>query len=388
MRYFFEAGNFIDLSQAELTSVLETYGISRDSIKNIGGGIFLLESHTVDPIILEKVFSKLGGFIRYGEVIDDLDSFLPSFVDMKKVTFGISVIGNAQIEIKNLQKLSNDIKRYYKEMGIPSRFLVPKNKELNAAQIVNNNVLEEGFELCIFDSTLGQMYGKTLMIQDIESFVHRDLNKPVSDYDMGVLPQKLARIMCNLAGLKEGVVWDPFCGSGTILMEATMLGLDVIGSDIDLRALEASNKNIQWLTEEGLISHVRYNLFHLDIHNVERRVQKDLKRTGINAVVCEPYMGPPQRKLLSDFKAQELITDLRKLYTSLFNVLEDVGRRGFKIVIVIPTYKTVKGSKTINISEFAGKKWDVLNRNYAKGDLKWERNNSIITRNIFILSKR
>ena len=48
--------------------------------------------------------------------------------------------------------------------------------------------------------------------------------------------------MCNLTSLKEGILWDPFCGSGTILMEAAVLGFDIIGTDIDLRALESANR--------------------------------------------------------------------------------------------------------------------------------------------------
>lgn len=123
---------------------------------------------------------------------------------------------------------------------------------------------------------------------------------------MGVLPQKLARIMCNLTGLKDGIIWDPFCGSGTVLMEAAMLGFDILGTDIDHKALSDSNENIQWLRDEGMISDTKYNLFPLDIKNVEKKIVKDIKRTGIAAVVCEPFMGPPQRKIMTVHKAELL----------------------------------------------------------------------------------
>jgi len=144
----------------------------------------------------------------------------------------------------------------------------------------------------------------------------------------------------------------------------------------------------EWLSEEGLIEKTKYNIFYLDIHNVERRVLKDLKRTNINAVVCEPFMGPPQRRAMSTKSASELLDEVKKLYVSLFKVLEEVGSAGFKVVLIIPSYKTRDGWLTFNISELIGKKWNVLNRKYISGDLKWERINSIIARNIFILSKR
>ena len=388
MRYFFECGNFSNISHAELSAVFQSYGISPDSIKRLSNSILLVESNSITKEILQKIFNKLGGFIRYGEIVEDLDSFFKPYLNGEKIVFGISVLGNSDITIKDIQKLANEIKRNLKSNGISSRFLLPKKLELNAAQIVNNNILEEGFELCIFDSSTSRLYGKTLGIQNVESFVKRDIDRPSVDFDMGVLPQKLARILCNLTGLKEGILWDPFCGSGTVLMEASVLGFDVLGTDIDIRALESANKNIQWLSEEGLIEKTKYNIFYLDIHNVERRVLKDLKRTNINAVVCEPFMGPPQRRAMSTKSASELLDEVKKLYVSLFKVLEEVGSAGFKVVLIIPSYKTRDGWLTFNISELIGKKWNVLNRKYISGDLKWERINSIIARNIFILSKR
>jgi tRNA G10 N-methylase Trm11 len=260
--------------------------------------------------------------------------------------------------------------------------------ELNAAQILNNNIIEDGFELCILSTEKGNMYGKTLGIQNIDEFVHRDIDKPAVNIDMGVLPHKLARIMVNLAQVKEGIIWDPFCGSGTILIEAATLGLDVVGTDIDLGAVEDTKKNISWLVKEGIVEKTRSNIFYLDINNVDRKTLKELKRTSIKAVICEPFMGPPQRRLLTDHMAKNLLDDVKKLYVSLFRVLNEVGKEGFKVVLIIPSYKTNKGWQTFNISELIGKKWSVLNSKFTPGDLKWMRNNSIITRNIFVLSKR
>lgn len=388
MRYFFESGVFEELSYAELTAVFELYGVSKESIRNLGNHILVVDKKDIDGILVDTVFNKLGGFVRYGQIIEDLDSFLNDYSTGDKVTFGISVVGKSDLTVKNIQKLANDIKRYFKSLNISSRFLLPKQLELNAAQIINNDVLEDGFELCILSTDKGNIYGKTLGIQNIEDFVHRDIDKPAVNIDMGVLPHKLARIMVNLAQVKEGIIWDPFCGSGTILMEAATLGLDVIGTDIDLGAVEDTKKNINWLAKEGIAKSSRYNIFYLDIRNVERKTLKELKRTSIKAVICEPFMGPPQRRLLTDFMAKNLLDDVKKLYVSLFEVLNEISREGFKVVLILPSYKTNKGWQTFNISELIGKKWDVLNGKFTAGDLKWMRNNSIITRNIFVLSKR
>ena len=48
------------------------------------------------------------------------------------------------------------------------------------------------------------------------------------------LDWKLTRAMINLAGLKEGeTVCDPFCGTGTTLLEAESMGIHAIGVDFD-----------------------------------------------------------------------------------------------------------------------------------------------------------
>lgn len=388
MRYFFESGVFFDISLAELSLVFESFGISKDSIKRFNENILLVESNSVTQEQLSCIFQRLGGYIRYGEVVSDLNTFLNPYFEYKKVTYGISVLGKSPLQIKDVQRLANEIKRGFKSSNVSTRFILPKRLELNAAQIVNNDVLEKGFELCIFDNANERLYGRTVAIQDVESFVNRDLNKPEADFDMGVLPQKLARIMCNLTGYKEGIIWDPFCGSGTVLMEAAVLGFDILGTDIDLGALEIADKNIRWLSSENLINDIKYNLFQLDIHNVEKRVIKDLKNTNISAIVCEPFMGPAQTKVMSESKANELMDSVRSLYVSFFDTVNKISRRGFKVVLILPSYKTTKGWLSINISEFIGKRWSVLNKQYAKGDLKWARINSIIARNIFILEKK
>ncbi len=384
MRYFFESGVFPELSFVELVSVFHSFNISPDCIRRTDEKILLVESNALTINELHKIFLRLGGFVRFGIVIDDLDTFLTPYTKQEKITFAISSLNSKNVTLKEIQSLSNDIKRNFKKIGISSRFILPKRNVLNAAQITKNNILEEGFELCIFDIKRERYFGNTIAVQDINSFVKRDLDKPFSDYDMGVLPQKLARIMCNLTGLKEGIIWDPFCGSGTILMEASELGFDVLGSDIDIRSIEGSEQNLRWLLGED----TKYNVFYLDIHNVEKKAIRHLKLTGINAVVCEPFMGPPQRRVISVSKAEELLNNVKKIYISLFKVLDQISTSNFKVVLILPEYKTTNGWISLRIKDIVGKKWDILNRQLGEKDLKWKRINSIITRSIFVLSKK
>jgi tRNA (guanine10-N2)-dimethyltransferase len=54
---------------------------------------------------------------------------------------------------------------------------------------------------------------------------------------------KLARALINLSGVQHGKIFDPFCGTGGILLEGAMIGLEVEGSDLDKNMVLAAKKN-------------------------------------------------------------------------------------------------------------------------------------------------
>ncbi|MEM3641561.1 MAG: DNA methyltransferase [Candidatus Bathyarchaeia archaeon] len=70
------------------------------------------------------------------------------------------------------------------------------------------------------------------------------------------MPPKLARCMVNLAKPKVGdLIFDPFCGTGGILIEAALMGCRVLGMDIQRRMIRGSLKNFAFfgIKPEGLI---------------------------------------------------------------------------------------------------------------------------------------
>jgi tRNA (guanine10-N2)-dimethyltransferase len=70
------------------------------------------------------------------------------------------------------------------------------------------------------------------------------------------MPSKLARCMVNLAHAKtEGTLLDPFCGTGSTLIEATFIGCHAIGVDAAKRMVLGCRKNLRFfsITAEGLV---------------------------------------------------------------------------------------------------------------------------------------
>jgi len=70
------------------------------------------------------------------------------------------------------------------------------------------------------------------------------------------MPSKLARCMINLAHAKvEGTMLDPFCGTGSSLIEATYIGCYALGVDAAKRMVLGCRKNLRYfsINAEGLI---------------------------------------------------------------------------------------------------------------------------------------
>ena len=86
-----------------------------------------------------------------------------------------------------------------------------------------------------------------------------------------MMNSSLARVMCNLAGVKSGdVVLDPFCGGGGILCEASHIGASVIGIDLSWKLLVGARVNLSNIS-------INYSLIqgdtqHMPINSVSRIV--------------------------------------------------------------------------------------------------------------------
>ena len=68
---------------------------------------------------------------------------------------------------------------------------------------------------------------------------HRPFFAPVT------LHPRLARALVNCAGVGAGaLVWDPFCGTGGILLEAGLVGARVAGSDLQSKMVEGTRTTL------------------------------------------------------------------------------------------------------------------------------------------------
>ena len=74
---------------------------------------------------------------------------------------------------------------------------------------------------------------------------NRPFFKPVS------LDPKLARAMVNLACPEGGPLLDPFCGTGGLIVEGILCGIDCSGSDLAWPMVTGTRENAAWAQERG-----------------------------------------------------------------------------------------------------------------------------------------
>ncbi len=68
---------------------------------------------------------------------------------------------------------------------------------------------------------------------------HREFFHP------GVMMPRIARALVNISGIMPGErLLDPFCGTGGILLEGSLVGADAVGGDSDLVMVKGSAKNL------------------------------------------------------------------------------------------------------------------------------------------------
>ena len=359
MKYYFILGKNPILSQAEILAVFESRGLR---IKNseLKGKVYFVEME--DELDIEWLNSRLGGTVKFGKVLGEISKFEEFeeqfFKSIKfgngKVFFGFSLYSmESEIHLSKYQKKLNamamDIKGILREdYKINSRYVVSREPELSSVIVAKNKLLKNGAEICFFIAKDEIIFGQTLAVQEFEQFGERDFSRPGRDQLSGMLPPKLARIMINLAQLKpEAKILDPFCGSGTILQEALVLGYrNLIGTDNSDKAIEDTKKNLEWMANKFETAStdpstmLRVTVSAVEVLNLDvRDLSRQFKLNSIDTIVTEPYLGPALKGNESRSQIEKTISSLELLYLEAFSEFAKVLGKGGKVVMIFPIYK-------------------------------------------------
>jgi len=150
----------------------------------------------------------------------------------------------------------------------------------------------------------------------------RPFFKPIS------LDPKLARLAVNLAGgpLDEYAILDPMTGTGGFLIEAGLIGRNVIALDLEQEMVDGASKNILWAFDCEEVTQIEnVEIIRGDATDLSNSIPKRWHRK-ISGLVLDPPYGRNSHGSLSHFE----------LIKNTLNSFRDVATDDATVVLILP----------------------------------------------------
>jgi tRNA G10 N-methylase Trm11 len=337
---------FGDLSYLELCAVLgPRISKSRQPWSDIalvelsdekGGFEKLAGMHKVAVSITDEPLS-------WDDSIQELEQYLREFDD--DFNFSVSLYSPEEAGKQEYEEALSTVLSVVRASGFRKANMIrPRNgTEVLTREIMSRKIVD------IIAIKLGDYYwlGATSFIPDTEQFQIRSNERPVVSADISI-SSRLARVLLNVGGVSRGqVVLDPFCGAGTILSEAVILGADCIGIDRDPHRIENTKHNLEWLS--GALGRTNQTC-SLEVGDA-MKLRDLVNDATVDAVVTEPILLPRIDFAPAQERARKLIKNASMLYSeSLYSIARAV-KKGGKVVIVTPSLRSASGKDVSVILE-------------------------------------
>jgi len=367
MKYLFILGRNIELSIEEIKSFFRRNNFQLGEIKLINNGL-LVETNSE---IKDSIIESLGGTISIGEVlIEGNGKKMLEELDKKNL---YNTTGNKLNYIihnfdGNIDEISSYLKKRFKNDELKATEKKPTgNIKLQSGEIIkktNSKLIDE--EYFIF----GNNFGRIIESSNYEKIEERDMEKPVRRNELSISP-RLAKILINLSEVREGeTLLDPFCGIGTILQEALLQDIRVIGIDRDRDAVNNARKNMQWFGFDAS----NYQLMNED--------SSMIKTKRVQAIATEPELGELQRGVPSEEKAKEILRSFEELMARVLRNLKD-NVKG-RIVFTAPLILTGRKRPACNFESISSRTGLKIVKGFPISEF---RDNSIVGRSIVVMEK-
>jgi tRNA (guanine10-N2)-dimethyltransferase len=146
------------------------------------------------------------------------------------------------------------------------------------------------------------------------------------------LHPRLARALVNLSRVKvDEKLLDPFCGTGGVLMEASLIGAKTTGSDIDSRMVEGCKENLAKFNIKDV------EVFQSDIGEIPKTISQ------VDAIATDPPYGK---------SATTNREEVKSLYERAFISISGVLKKGGYLSIVLHENELIDmGKQYFNLIE-------------------------------------
>ena len=351
---------------------------------------------------------RLGGTLKAGKVIIDLTSGDWSKLSNKviqyysdkwssfdgKITLGLSSYGFS-VSPREVQRIGITLKQKLKKAGVSLRLVPNQDSALSTATSHHNKLglSDNKVEVLLIRAKNGRiLVAQSTCAQNITAYAKRDQERPKRDAFVGMLPPKLAQIMINLVGklepdpesdLNQPRILDPFCGTGVILQEASLMHYGAYGTDIAEKMVRYSRDNLNWLQEQ---SHVHG---HWYLHEGDAMTTK--WQQPIAAVVSETYLGQPFSAPPSPAKLDEVRKNCNHIIVEFLKNLNPQIKIGTPVCIAVPAWRDKDGGFThlpfiATIAQLGYKPHEF--HNVSQNDLLYYREDQIVARELLVLVRQ
>lgn len=341
-----------------LRKVLGPKGALTGGSKNI---IVFESNELIDAAYLHM----LGGTVALAKrltdetvTLDDIPTMLATELQAVKgkLVFSLRSYGLPPGKVKELYRKCKDRLRKH---GRNARYVGSPGQPAATALLRDEGILDgkHGCELVLIAEDESLWVGRTVAAQDIDAYAKRDMEKPVRDTTVGLLPPKLAQILLNIGWwlVRESLpssertqmtgkkrtpltVLDPFCGTGVVAMEALLRGWTVLATDMSQKAVNGCIKNLEWLRkEEGILK----KDVQATVWKQDARKPFELKEKP-DVIVTETTLGPPLTRRAPLKEARQWKRENENLQ---IDFLKNASRTlpGVPVACIWPVWYTSKG---------------------------------------------
>jgi len=305
--FFLVSGENPTLPYSEVKSILEAEGFQ---YKLLEGLTQVLRVHA-DPSCVKHVQSRSAMARVCGIEIFDCKADYERIIACVEGSDVASFIGEGEsfaVRIRRVRGSSPEIDTLALERRIGEAIL---------RQAKNANVNLRAPEKTFFGILVNGQFLFGLKMAEIRAgeFVERGTRKRVF-FHSATMPAKLARCMVNLAQPKTGdLVLDPFCGTGSFLVEGGLMGCRLVGLDVMRSMVEGSLRNLSLHGLEPV------GMAVADASHVP------LAKASVDCVATDPPYGT---------SATTLGLDARDVFEGFFSAIGDFLKKGRRICLAAP----------------------------------------------------
>jgi tRNA (guanine10-N2)-dimethyltransferase len=278
---------------AEIFACLQAENINFNILES-NEDVFIIETSS-EKYKLQKIARRLS-FTYY------IDKFLfscaPTIDDIKTkvIKNKIEKPGSIAVKYKNRSDNINSqpIVRALAKIYTQDRRVALKNPDVEIRGLITDSKLYVGLKITEIDRR--QFENRKVQ--------NRPFFSPIS------LHPKIARVLVNLSSIKNNeTLLDPFCGTGGILIEAGLMGVKVIGSDIEEKMIKGCKKTLDYYKIKN------YKLYCSDIGDINKHIGE------VDAVVTDLPYGKS-----TTTKGEEMLKLYKRAFKNISNLLKEDGK--------------------------------------------------------------